>query len=129
MEWQSSASGNILVTDPFVGTNGRGALFRVSPLSGVRTILSDFGNGAQGPSGFDPYGVVVDSSGNILVIDLDAGTNGRGALFRVNPSNGSRTILSDLGNNAQGALGNNSPTGVAIDASGMVLVIDQSCRC
>ena len=119
------ASGSILVTDPFAGTSGRGALFRVNPTNGNRTILSNFGNGAQGTLGFDPYGVVVDASGNILVIDLDAGTNGRGALFRVNPSTGSRTVISDFGNNAQGTLGNN-PTGVALGSSGTILVIDQT---
>ena len=119
------ASGSILVTDPFAGTSGRGPLFRVNPTTGNRTVLSDFGNSAQGTLGFDPYGVVVDASGNILVIDLDAGTNGRGALFRVNPSTGSRTVISDFGNNAQGTLGNN-PTGVALGSSGTILVIDQT---
>ncbi|MFH0340715.1 MAG: hypothetical protein ACHBNF_01020, partial [Chromatiales bacterium] len=119
------SSGSILVTDPFAGTSGRGLLFRVNPTTGNRTVLSDFGNSSQGTLGFDPYGVVVDASGNILVIDLDAGTNGRGALFRVNPSTGSRTVLSDFGNNAQGTLGNN-PTGVALGSSGTILVIDQT---
>ena len=119
------SSGIILVTDPFAGTSGRGLLFRVNPTTGNRTVLSDFGNSAQGTLGFDPYGVVVDASGNILVIDLDAGTNGRGTLFRVNPSTGSRTVISDFGNNAQGTLGNN-PTGVALGSSGTILVIDQT---
>ncbi len=80
------SSGSILVIDSDAGT--KGALFRVNPITGNRTLLSDFGNGAQGSSGVDPYGVAIDSSGNILVIDLIAGTGGRGALFRVNPFNG-----------------------------------------
>ncbi len=36
-----------------------GALFRVDPSSGTRTLLSDFGNAGQGPTGIDPLGVAV----------------------------------------------------------------------
>lgn len=35
--------------------------------------------------------------GNILVIDINAGAGGRGALFRVDPTTGARTVLSDFG--------------------------------
>jgi Ca2+-binding RTX toxin-like protein len=119
------SSGSILVTDPFAGTSGRGVLFRVNAATAQRTVVSDFGDNAHGPLGADPFGVALEASGHILVIDLDAGTNLRGALFRVNPANGRRTIISDFGNNAQGPLGSN-PTGVALGASGRILVIDQS---
>ena len=37
------------------------------------------------------------NTGDILVIDPDAGTGDKGALFRVNPSTGARTVLSDFG--------------------------------
>jgi streptogramin lyase len=40
-----------------------------------------------------------------LVADQNGGTGSRGALFVVNPKTGQRTILSDLGNPAQGGLG------------------------
>jgi hypothetical protein len=53
------SSGGLLVIDALAGTGGLGALFRVNPSTGVRTLLSDFGNVAQGPTGYDPYGVAI----------------------------------------------------------------------
>lgn len=101
----------ILVTDGSAGTNGWGALFGVDPDSGQRTLLSDFGNTAQGPIGLYPLSVTVAPAGllglgsAILVLDAYAGTNGQGALFVVNPSNGQRTLLSDFGLSSQGPQG------------------------
>ena len=114
------ASGNILVIDR-TGNTGQGALFRVNPITGARTLLSDFGVGDN--QGENPYGVAVEASGNILVIDFDDGTNDQGALFRVNPVTGERTLLSDFG---VGANQGDNPLGVAVEASGYILVIDQS---
>ena len=166
--------GDILVADFEGGENGAGLLFRLNPATGVRTVLSDFGNPAQGPTGQSPFGVavvdadtilVVDSqgvggngtlfrvdatgartilsdfsdpsqgplgvdpvgialgAGGILVTDINGGTNGNGALLRVHPLTGVRTLLSDFGNAAQGPLGQ-TPTGVARGANGIILVID-----
>src|SRR5262249_26248182 len=93
----------MLVTDTDAGTGNHGALFIVQ--SGTRTLLSDFGNAAQGPLGQDPSGVALDANGNILVTDPNNGTGGKGELFRVDRNTGARTILSDFGNAAQGPLG------------------------
>jgi hypothetical protein len=49
--------GDILVIDPGAGTGGLGALFRVDPITGARTLLSDFGVGAN--QGVFPWGVAV----------------------------------------------------------------------
>jgi hypothetical protein len=117
------ASGTILVIDQDAGTSAAGALFTVDPATGSRTILSDFGNPAQGPTGANPIGLAIEASGTLLVIDGEAGTGGNGALFTVDPTTGSRTILSDFGNLAQGPTGAN-PIGLAIEASGTLLVID-----
>ena len=116
-----NASGEILVIDPTVGTSSKGALFTVDP-SGNRTLISDFGNNTQGALGFSPFGVAINTSGEILVADTGAGTSSKGALFSVDPS-GNRTIISDFGNNTQGALGS-FPSGLTINASGEILVID-----
>lgn len=107
------ASGDILVTDGDAGTDGRGVLFRVNPSDGTRTVVSDFGNPAQGERGVDPAGVTIDASGNIFVIDPQAGTNRSGALFRVNPTTGIRTVVSDFGKSGQGKRGVD-PRGVAV---------------
>ncbi len=101
--------GDILVLDPTAGTGGKGALFRVDPTTGDRTILSNFGVGAN--QGISPLGVAVEASGTILVIDSNAGTGGLGALFRVDPTSGERTLLSNFG---VGANQGSGPQGVAV---------------
>jgi hypothetical protein len=65
------------------------------------------------------------ASRTALVIDQNAGTNGRGALYRVDPATRNRDLISDFGNAEQGPLGRD-PMGVAVDASGTILVIDDS---
>jgi hypothetical protein len=117
------AAGTILMTDNGAGTGGLGALFTVDPTTGARAILSDFGDGTQGPTGDTPVGVAVDAAGTILVTDLNAGTAGRGALFTVHPTTGARTILSDFGDASQGPTGEN-PLGLTVDAAGTILVVD-----
>ncbi|MGH8476923.1 MAG: hypothetical protein ACRER2_14340, partial [Methylococcales bacterium] len=47
----------------------------------------------------------VDPAGALLVVDFDAGTGLNGALFRVDPAGGNRTLLSDFGDAGQGPLG------------------------
>lgn len=108
------SSGNIWVIDREMGTNHSGMLFTVNPTTGARTVVSDFGDPAQGELGVDPSGVAIDGSGsNILVIDPDSGTSGGGMLFIVNPTSGARTVVSDFGNPAQGVLGE-TPAKVAV---------------
>jgi cysteine-rich repeat protein len=124
-------AGGILITDINGGTNNQGALFRVHPLTGARTVLSDFGNAAQGPLGQTPTGVTRGANGIILVIDPDGGTDvpndgktgGNGALFVVDPITGGRTMLSDFGNAAQGPTGS-KPGGVALGPGGAILIAD-----
>jgi hypothetical protein len=119
------ASGNLLVTDGNAGTSGRGALFRVSPSTGLRTLVSDFGDGTQGPVGEGAAsGLVADSAGGILLVDAHAGTDLRGALFRVNPSSGARVSTSDFGNATQGTLGEGAASGLAIDANEDTFTVD-----
>ena len=60
-------AGNILVADQNGGTGSRGALFVVNPKTGQRTILSDFGNPAQGSLGNLLWSVAVGRAGEIFV--------------------------------------------------------------
>jgi hypothetical protein len=118
-------NGSILVSDFSAGTSGRGALFRVDGL-GNRSVLSNFGNGTQGPLGVDPAGVALKADGTILVGDAGAATDGRGALFSVDAGMGTRTLLSNFGNSTQGVRGMD-PSDVAVrQADGSILVIDPS---
>jgi len=119
------ASGTVLVIDQAAGTSFNGALFRVDAISGNRSLVSDFGNPAQGPLGDGPSGLALEASGTVLVIDVVAGTSFSGALFRVDPASGARSLVSDFGDGAQGPLGA-GPFGLALEAGGTVLVIDLS---
>jgi sugar lactone lactonase YvrE len=116
---------DILVVDADSGRNANGALLHVDPVTGERTILSVFGDDAQGPTGKDPVAVALDASQGIVVIDRRAGTDGRGALFRVDPGTGARTLVSDFGDPTQGVTGSR-PAGIAVEPSGDALVIDPS---
>lgn len=123
------ASGTILVTSHW-GQGLPGLLLRIDPVTGQRTVLSDFGNPAQGGLAHFPSGMAVEASGTILVAAPLAGSTPAGAmspggaLFRVDPGSGQRTLLSDFGNATQGATGSLLRT-VAVEATGAVLVVDQ----
>lgn len=115
--------GTALVADEGEVKARRGGLFRVDLGSGERTVLTDFEVTSQGPAAGPPAGVAVEASGTILVVDRDGGTEFQGALLRVDPVSGQRTPVSDFDDAAQGVLGR-SPTGLAVEPDGKVLVID-----
>ena len=124
-----SGGKNIYVADSDSGGlyfSGRGQLFRVDPNSGQRKVLSDFDDPEQGPLGGNPWGVAIETSGDILVMDDGVGTMGQGALFRVDPGSGQRTLISDFGNKKQGPEAGKGPRHVAVRASGDILVLDAS---
>jgi hypothetical protein len=99
-----AAADETYVVDQSAGTGGLGALFRVDAISGNRSLVSDFGNAAQGPLGRDPLGLALEAGGTVLVADASAPTV-RGALFRVDAISGNRSLVSDFGNAAQGPVG------------------------
>ncbi|MGH8557512.1 MAG: hypothetical protein ACRESZ_08635 [Methylococcales bacterium] len=101
------------MVDLDAGIDAKGALFQVDPAGGNRTLLSDFGAAGQGPLGLKPTGVAVEAGGALLVVDFNAGTGFKGALFRVDPASGNRTLLSDFGAADRGPLGAD-PVGVAV---------------
>ncbi len=80
-----AAHATSLSIDSGAGTGNQGALFSVNRSNGERTLISDFGNAAQGPLGEIPFGLKVNDSGEILVVDEDTGPDFKGPLFSVNP--------------------------------------------
>jgi hypothetical protein len=114
--------GGDIVTIEDGGAFGKSRLIRIEPVTGARTVLHDFGLGSSpfGGTFGAARGVALDSSGAIFVQDGNAGTGGRGALFRIN-SAGVRQLVSDFG---VGANPGSQPIAPAIEASGNVLVID-----
>lgn len=114
----------IAVLDSEAGASRHGMLFAVDPRTGKRSVLTDFDNSKQGQVGVQPVAMVVANGllglgTAIYVVDDDAGTNGDGVVFRVDPATGQRTILTDFGNAKQGPIGVN-PVSVAIAPSGLL---------
>lgn len=85
--------GNFVVVD--YETSRGGGLFRINRLTFAVTTVSSGGNFVV------PFGVKVESkapnAGKILVADLDAFSQA-GAIFRVNPTTGAQTTLTQGGN-------------------------------
>jgi hypothetical protein len=70
----------------------------VNRSTGRRAIVSDYGDLTQGPSPDSTHALAVEKSGQILVA---GNSSDHGAVFRVDPSTGVRTRLSDFGNPTQ----------------------------
>src|SRR2546428_3787252 len=105
--------GDLLIVD------SGGSLFSVDPSTGNITVITNFHDSSEGPTGTFPVRLAIDSSGNIMII-----TSVGDALFTVNPASGKREIISDFSDSSQGPLGGPFRFGVAIDSSGNVLVMD-----
>jgi len=109
------ASGDLVVTDP-----GDNAVYRLTPSSGVRTLLSQDG-WLRGL--YQAGGIAVGPAGDIYVatIDVDA-EDETGVIVRLDPSTGAQTVLS------YGQLlvaSNTGVTGIAVEADGSLLVTDR----
>ncbi len=110
-------SGKILIGTANENDYASGAIFRVSPRTGKRKLLSDLTNAAQGPiiAGlFFSAGLATETSKQILAI-------GGSFLLRIDPKTGQRTILSDFDNSAQGITGF-APRGTVVEKSGKIVV-------
>jgi hypothetical protein len=110
--------GEIVVTDRTAdpdGLPGTGAVFRISPTTGVATVL------AESSDFTSLQGIAVDASGNVLVADSEAspeGAPGDGAIFRIVPGQ-PPTVLATSADFLD-------PYGVEVDAAGNVLVADRN---
>ena len=95
-----------------------GIVIRVDPVTGMRSLLSDFTNPGQGVTGSAASITGVDCD-SIFVTDHASA----GKLFRILPD-GTRTVLSDATNVAQGPAWY-VPFGLGVDLDGSVLVTDR----
>jgi sugar lactone lactonase YvrE len=98
------------------------ALVRVDPYTGLRTIVSNNVAPAGTTPFVEPTGIAVEPTGMILVTDLSAFAAADGGVFRVNPTNGNRTVLSTNGI-ASGPRFEN-PSDVAVTSTGEIYVVD-----
>jgi len=122
--------GDIIVADEGFGLESDGndgAIFKVDPQTGERTILSGRGVGS-GPELFNPLGVAIAPSGQVLVTDtaVPAGGGTRvGVIYAIDPATGNRTEVSGptQGVGPQfGGTGVGNLHGIDIDESGAAIV-------
>jgi sugar lactone lactonase YvrE len=130
------ADGDILIGDVGCGlecfspappeVRQSGALIRVDPESGRRSLVSD-NSFPEGPPEFEnPAGLALRDDGEIIVADTDFGEPGSGlpgALIRVNPVNGIRTLLSS-NSFPEGLPRFSDPGALVIQEDGHMLVLD-----
>ncbi len=108
--------GNLLVTDPDLGPD---KVLSINPLTGNRTSISDGSGTGAGPAFSNPFGIAVNTDGDLLVTDPITDT-----LYAIDPTTGDRSVLSsDL---IGSGISLNVPQGVALDLTGNILVVDQS---
>ena len=112
--------GDILVSGSYAVLNksgkyeeGAGGIFRVDPVTGERTVISDATHGT-GPD-FQPTSVAWSPDGTILASDTNART-----LLRIDPATGNRTVLASGLPLALG--GFNWPWQVYVDPASRILM-------
>lgn len=110
------------VLDLAGGTNDNAAILSVNLDNGLRSMVSDFGNAAQGTLGVQPVSLALEDEDLILVVDMDFGNEERGALFQVSLPSGDRQVISDFSDSSKGVLGFH-PTGVALLNDNSALVV------
>jgi hypothetical protein len=130
--------GSILIADSAPYSGSTGAIIRVDPTSGNRSLVTEWSAAAGWPpgAGAGPYQIAWESPDTIVAVTNGGGSvppntfNPRGSLLRIgltqpNASfdNGSLTLLADFGDSS-GPLGSNNIFDVAIRASGRYLVVD-----
>lgn len=116
--------GDILVVEDGSDVNPDGVVFIINPNTGQRTILTDFGNPAQGPGDDEPRDLTMEPNGDICVLNSDGGTDDTGELLHVDAQTGRRTLITDFGNPAQGPVGD-LPQNVALFSNGDLYVSDR----
>lgn len=106
-------AGDILVADVAFGMPGEGAVFKVDPATGDRTVISSASVGS-GPL-FNPMGITLDDAGRILVSDVV-----ENRILRIDPLTGDRIVVSGAGMGSGEPL--SDPKGIALAPNGELLV-------
>jgi uncharacterized repeat protein (TIGR03803 family) len=91
------SAGNLYGTASYGGEHGLGAVFKINTATDKESVLYSFTGGSDGCF---PFGVVLDSTGNVYGVTLDGGSgfgnSGLGVVFKVDPA-GNETVLHTFG--------------------------------
>jgi hypothetical protein len=94
-EVNSSGTQYLTFLDPTGGSDGRGSIVRINPSSGGSQLVSD--NAVAGSQVFnDPTGLTlepINGTGYLTMFDPTGGSNGLGAIVRINPENGGSQLV------------------------------------
>jgi len=105
---------------------GQGYVLKVDAVTGIKELISD-----NCISTFPLFNnindILIDSNGDIIIVDEDAGNDGKGALIRVNPGTGEQTIISENENSKNDLY--DDIEDAAIDSEGNFIVLDKDMEC
>jgi 6-phosphogluconolactonase (cycloisomerase 2 family) len=82
-----------------------GSVLRVDYVTGKRTLVSRSSDPAGGPVLPGASTLQEDADGSLLTTSLSGSPTGAGALYRIHPGSGVRTLLSDFGDPELGPVG------------------------
>lgn len=110
------STGQIVVTDS-------NRVMRVDPRTGIRTIVSDATIGSGPPFSGALGAIAVETTGKLVVLESTyaAGTYGS-RVVRIDPSSGTRSIVSDASIGGGPALG--ASGSIAVEPTGQLIVAD-----
>jgi len=115
--------GDILIADQSA-FGGGGAVILVDPVTGQQTVVSNNAINAGTDLFADPFGIVLDATGRILVADESSqGVSNNGGVIRVDPASGQQTAVSNDTINTGTDLFDD-PNGLALDPQGRILIAD-----
>jgi sugar lactone lactonase YvrE len=117
------ADGDVVVANSDARGPNYPSIVRVDPATGSRTAVSRNQSPAGGPDMMAPTGIAVAADGSLLVADYFTGPQNRGAIIRVDPGSGARSILSRNGRPGNSAQFNH-PNDLAIAQDGTIYVVD-----
>jgi len=105
---------------------GQGYVLKVEAVTGIKELISD-----NCISTFPLFNnindILIDSNGDIIIVDEDAGNDGKGALIRVDPGTGEQTIISENENSKNDLY--DDIQDAAIDSEGNFIVLDKDIEC
>lgn len=116
---------DVYVTDNSAFGANNGGLIHVNKADGARNSLSENNNPVGGPDFETPWGMTLDSNGDLLVAEQAMVGAAPPGVIRVDKVTGVRTLIS---NNTTPAGGPDfsTPSGVAVEADGSILIADLS---